>query len=239
MLDTLFRLAAAPLLIAQAIAVRRRAQSLPEAAGPRHGTLGNGPPLRLRIIGDSSAAGVGATTQAEALAGQLATLLAETFTVTWTLDAITGATTASTLTRLSDSPPEPTDVIVIALGVNDVTRLIPRKTWLRRQHRLLARLHSLYQPHHIYLSGMPPLAHFPLLPNPLRWTLARHARVLETTQKALLEPFPDTTIVPFVLDPNPQYMAADGFHPAPPLYTLWAKEMASRIRSDWPSCQTR
>ena len=43
--------------------MRKRALRLPEATGPRSGVSANAPlaPLRLLIIGDSAAAGVGAT----------------------------------------------------------------------------------------------------------------------------------------------------------------------------------
>ena len=234
MLDVAARLALSPVLIAQAIAVRRRAQSLPEAAGPRQGTIGSGPPLRLRIIGDSSAAGVGVEDQRDALAGQLAGMLARDFRVTWQLDAITGATTRSTLQRLVAHAPDPADVIVTALGVNDVTRQVPARVWLRQQRALRARLHTIHAPRLIYITGMAPMEHFPLLPNPLRWTLARHARKLETALSRDLSGQPGLIHVPFSVDPAPDLMAQDGFHPSARLYTLWAKEMASRIISDWP-----
>ena len=234
MIDTFARAVLSPLLITQALRVRRTAQSLPEAAGPRKGRLGKGPPLRLAIIGDSSAAGVGVTHQSEALSGQLTHMLAGQFTVTWQLDALTGATTRSTITRLTPAARTPLDVIVIGLGVNDVTRLIPARTWITQQKALIDLLNTLYQPKQIYFSGMPPMGHFPLLPQPLRWTLGRHASKLENHRIAYLATRPNCTHVPFDLPLQPEMMASDGFHPAAPTYTLWAKEMASRIISDWP-----
>jgi lysophospholipase L1-like esterase len=235
MLDTCTRIALSPLLTYQALRVRRTAQSLPEARGPRSGTFGTGPALRLAIIGDSSAAGVGVDHQSQALAGQLTDLLGVRFDVSWHLDALTGATTRSTLHRLAQAQPKPLDVIVTALGTNDVTRLIPARLW-RHQHRaLLDRLRDLYQPRHIYLAGFPPIDRFPLLPEPLRWTLGRHARKLESQLLADVHGRCDITYVPFDLDPDPALMALDGFHPSARLYHLWAKEMASRIISDWPS----
>lgn len=234
MRDLAARLALSPLLVAQALAVRRRAQRLPEASGPRQGTIGEGPPLRLRIIGDSSAAGVGAKTQEEALAGRTVAVLSEHFEVSWVLDALTGATTASTLARLEEARPAPADLVITALGVNDVTRLVPPARWLARQQALQARIRSLYGPRQIYICGVPPLGAFPLLPNPLRWVLARQGAALEALMVAHAAATPGLTHMPFNLDPRPEYMASDGFHPSPLLYRLWGKEMASRIISDWP-----
>ena len=55
-----------PVLLAQGHYVRRVTPRLPEPEGLRQGVEGSGPPLRLLILGDSSAAGVGVATQAEA-----------------------------------------------------------------------------------------------------------------------------------------------------------------------------
>lgn len=238
MFDTALRLMLAPLLIAQGLTVRRTAQSLPEATGPRAGTTGTGPPLRLAIIGDSSGAGVGAAHQNDALSGQLSHMLGANFTVTWHLNARTGATTRSTLDTLSTAEPAEFDIVLTALGVNDVTRLVPAQTWVRQQLTLLDRIETLYAPRQIYLSGMPPLGRFPLLPQPLRWTLGRHAQKLETARIAALKDRPGCTHVPFSLSIDPALMASDGFHPGPDIYHLWGKEMASRITSDWPKFST-
>ncbi len=64
------KLMLAPLLVAQAVATRRRAPLLPEAQGRARRRVGGGADaLRLLIAGDSSAAGVGVARQDQALAG--------------------------------------------------------------------------------------------------------------------------------------------------------------------------
>jgi lysophospholipase L1-like esterase len=239
MLDLAARLALAPLLAAQALHLRRHALRLPEAEGPRHGTcpdqpVGGRPALSLLIIGDSSAAGVGAPHQSQALAGQLVQRLAPHFTLSWRLEARTGATTRSTLQRLEAATPRPTDIIVTALGVNDATRMVPRPLWLAQQRRLLQRLTTLYTPRAIYMSGMPPLGAFPLLPQPLRWTLGRQALRYESGLSNLLQTTARAHHMPFDVTLSPEYIARDGLHPSPALYAVWAEKMASRILSDWP-----
>ena len=234
MLDTAARLALSPLLIAQALRIRRIAQSLPEPPGPRAGRTGTGPRLRLAIVGDSSAAGVGAASQAEALSGQLVAALAPQFEVDWQLEALTGATTRSTLARLHSAAPWRADIVLVVLGVNDVTRLVPAALWVRQQEALLARLSALHGPRRFYLSGMPPIALFPLLPQPLRWTLGRHAAKLERARLRWLATRADCTHLPAEFPPDPALMSSDGFHPSASLYALWGRETASRMLSDWP-----
>ncbi len=83
MLDRLLLVALAPILLWQGRKVRQSTLRLPEAAGARAGHVGQGQTLRVLLLGDSSAAGVGATTQERALAGQLAEQLSAHYQVTW------------------------------------------------------------------------------------------------------------------------------------------------------------
>lgn len=224
-----------PVLLVQALLLRKRALRLPEASGPRHGSTGNGPPLRLLIVGDSSAAGVGVAHQNDALAGQLARALGAQVTVTWQLIAGTGATTATTLARLKNDPPGRADIVLAVLGVNDVTRGGPMASWIGTHRRLRALLRQQTQAKHLYISEIPPLGGFPLLPHPLRWLLGRRATRFDTALRADLAAEPDSSyiLLPDTLDPAD--MASDGFHPGPLIYAAWAKEIARRILSDGPT----
>ena len=95
----MLKLALAPILIAQGLWTRARVPVLPEAAGPRKGVVGHGPSLRLLIVGDSSAAGVGVARQEQALAGHLSRELAAQAQarVQWQLVARSGITSAQAL----------------------------------------------------------------------------------------------------------------------------------------------
>ncbi len=232
--DTLATAVLSPVLLAQAINLRKRALRLPEAAGPRKVTQGVGPPLRILIIGDSSAAGVGAHTQDDALAGQLSAALAPHHTVHWQLIAATGATTKTTLAGLTTEALPNVDVVVVVLGVNDVTRGGPKGSWLRTHAKLRTLLRSKTGARHLYFSEIPPLGQFPLLPNPLRWLLGRRAVRFDAALRNVLRLEPDTSYVhlPDTLDASD--MAEDGFHPSPVIYSVWAKEMARQILSDGP-----
>jgi lysophospholipase L1-like esterase len=119
----------------QALITKRRVPKLLEPPGLRSGVAGDGPKLRLLIIGDSAAAGVGVSHQDKALSGQLVSQLAEHFRVTWRLEAISGATTTSTLASLPQLDDRKYDVVVTSLGVNDVTSSIGCREWLDSQQK--------------------------------------------------------------------------------------------------------
>jgi len=222
------RLALSPILIAQAIRVRRRAIVLPEPTGPRRGVAGSGPMLRLLIAGDSSAAGVGVAHQDLALSGQLVSALAPHFSVHWRLEAHTGDTTAQTLAKLSALTPEPVDVAVTALGVNDVTHQRPLRRWLAEQREISALLQDHWGVRAQWRSGVPPMGVFPLLPRPLRDVLgaqaARFDRALAgaSTGPVHYLPFDRSRL-------DPSMMAADGFHPGADVYAAWGQELGKLI----------
>jgi lysophospholipase L1-like esterase len=219
----------APLLLYQGRRVRKQVPLLPEPPSDRIGTKGTGPELRLLVVGDSAAAGVGAESQQEALLGQIVKGLASGFTVRWRLHAVTGATTASTIDRLQHIETSTCDVVVTSLGVNDVTAQVGRANWLNQQNSLRTKLVELFQPKLIVFSGFPPVHAFPALPQPLRWYLGRRSQELDRDLEREVNDVAGISYVPLDFAHGPQFMASDGFHPGPPAYTLWAKRVAEVI----------
>lgn len=219
-----------PLLLVQGRRVRRTVPTLPEPSGQRQGECGGGPALRLLIVGDSAAAGVGARTQDEALAGQLAVSLAPTFRVRWKLLAFTGATTGDMLDHLRREAATDYDAVLTSLGVNDVTGRHSIATWRRQQSELVALLTGRFHAAQILLSGLPPMHRFPALPQPLRWYVGSRARDFDRALEELAGRHARCEFLGLgheMMDVSA--MASDGFHPGPPIYAHWAQEAARRI----------
>lgn len=227
----------APLFLLQGRHVRRIALLLPEAAGPRRGTTGHGPPLRLLVVGDSAAAGVGVTDQNEALLGQTVAALAPHYTVHWQLIARTGATTAGTLKHLQKTPPAPFDVAVTSLGVNDVMARRPLPLWLEQQQELVTLLRTQCQVQRIVLSGLPPVHKFPALPQPLRWYVGSAVRRFDQALCTWAQTQPGCDYVNLNLDFDVSWLAPDNFHPGPPIYQHWGKAIAQQICA-WVNTET-
>src|SRR5450759_4979515 len=125
-----------PLLWLQGKYVRLVTPRLPEPPGAREGTTGQGPELRLLIAGDSAAAGVGASSQDEALSGRLLGYLRPHCTVKWRLVAVNGLDSLRLLKLLEETPAARFDVVVLSIGVNDVTSLRAPSQWLQWQGQL-------------------------------------------------------------------------------------------------------
>jgi lysophospholipase L1-like esterase len=224
----LYRTVLAPALLAQVFWVRRRVPRLPEPIGFRTGRWGTGPDLRLLIVGDSSAAGVGVSNQEKALSGRLVDHLSQERRVSWTLVAQTGATTEKLMTMLENVPPGRFDIAVTALGVNDITAEVPLAQWMERTRELHARLMDRFDVGRIIVSGLPPMAGFPSLPQPLRWYLGRQARLFDEALKTYLKERRRVEHLPMEFPNDVSLMASDGYHPGEEVYEIWARRIAER-----------
>lgn len=225
------KLALAPLLLAQALVTRRRAPVLPEPDGARQGQVGMGHALRLLIVGDSSAAGVGVRTQEEALAGHLSRTLAQRSgrCVHWQLAAKSGITTAQALELLQQSPPAPAEIAVAVLGVNDVIDQVPSHRAMQQRAALADWLHGHAGVRHVVFAPLPPVHRFPLLPQPLRHVMGRDALRHDAAVARWAATREDVSHVPIDYGLGPEHMAEDGFHPGEPVYRACGEALAIYI----------
>ncbi|MEM9350114.1 MAG: SGNH/GDSL hydrolase family protein [Pseudomonadota bacterium] len=222
-------LSLAPIIIPQALWTVARAERLLEAPGNRSGVLGNGPVRRLLILGDSSAAGVGAAHQSEALSGRLAAELAQHFTTHWKLAARSGATVSSTLKLLEAIPPEKIDFVIIALGVNDTKNAVSLKRWQRGYRTLLTTIANKFDTPAVCVSGVPPLGEFPVLPTPLNSIIGDRAALFDAHLGEISREFSNATHLPMDFPPDPESLASDGFHPGPAICAEWARRAAAEF----------
>lgn len=221
-----------PVLIGQALYLRAYALKLPEPPGARQGEIGAGPLLRLLVIGDSSAAGVGVPTQDQALLGLISHRLAQVATVRYRLVARTGAKTGEVLGWLNNMPDPAYDVVVLAMGVNDVTKGVSLRRWLRQKAELIDRFTGDFSARHVVVSGLPPIHQFPLLPQPLRWVLGRQAMRFDRHLRALVASRPQCHSVRVNVALGLHNMSPDGFHPGPEVYAAWADAICASLLAD-------
>ena len=226
------KLVLAPVLVAQAVATRRRAPSLPEAAGAREGRLGDGAgALRLLIAGDSSAAGVGVAHQDQALAGYLSRALHRELArpVQWKLHARSGYTTQQVFALLQEQPQPAADVAVVVTGVNDVIEQVPLRRALAQRAALADWLLGERGVAHVVFAPLPPVERFPLLPRPLRGVMGADARRHDEAVARWAATRRDVSHAVIEVELVPDAMARDGFHPGEPVYRACGEALAAHI----------
>ena len=224
-----------PLSAVQGLWLRRTAPRMPEAPGERYGQVGHGETLRLLAMGDSIIVGVGLKAISHALPVQFATALAQIrgCRVEWQLEARNGANISdlrNTISRLDDK--QPADVILISIGVNDVTGLISQRNWQSQLEALADDLKKKWPDSRVIFTGLPPMGEFPLPPQPLRFTLGFRAAALDHIAAELLKNQAGILHVPTSIHPDHQRFCKDGFHPARESCEFWAIELAQRIEAD-------
>ncbi len=225
------KLALGPLLLAQGYWTRRRTPRLPEAEGPREGVAGEGEPLRLLIVGDSSAAGVGVQHQRQALAGHLPRRLAQLTRrqVHWQLVARTGITSMQALDLVKTWEPAPAEIALVVLGVNDVVEQVPVARALAARQALADWLVEFAEVSHVAFAALPPMDQFPALPFPLRAVIGADARRHDEALAAWAAGCVDVSHILLGLSLQREHMAEDGFHPGHIGYRLCGEALAEQL----------
>ncbi len=216
----------APLLFPQSRVVLSHLPTLPEASGQRYGKIAGADPLRLLVFGDSTAAGVGAATQKEALAGNLARGLHERFDrgVHWQVHARSGVTSGELRSFfLPVATTEQYDVVFLTIGVNDVMHLRRKRQFVHDLTEILDTLRAASPEAWIIVPGVPRMERFDSLPDPLGSILGARAHRINRGARQVIEgryrvvhtkPWPIGT---------PGFFARDDFHPSATGYAAWSR----------------
>jgi lysophospholipase L1-like esterase len=222
-----------PLLWLQGRYVRKHTPRLPGASGPTHGIIpAAGAPLHLLVVGESTVAGVGAPDHARALTGQIASALAHRTerTVHWNAVGKIGATVDVARKRLLPAiPSRPVDCSVLAFGVNDVLQFHTPARWNRDLVQLIHDLRQRVGPAPIVLAAVPPMGHFPALPQPLRWVLGMRATALARTAQRIAPTLPSVGYSATHGSMTAEMFCADRFHPSVEGYRQWGALIADSM----------
>jgi lysophospholipase L1-like esterase len=183
---------------------------------------GSGRPVRITWLGDSTAAGVGASAPDRALPRQVAALLDRP--VDLTVLAVSGDRVADVRdAQVPDVPSNP-DAIVISVGVNDVVHLTRRDDFARRYREVLDGL----PPAPVVLLGVPDLGSVSRFLQPLRFIAGVRGGTLDAVIADLSRDrslgyvdIAGETGPAFRDDPG-RYFSADEYHPSDDGYGLWA-----------------
>jgi lysophospholipase L1-like esterase len=189
---------------------------------------------RVVWLGDSTAAGVGASTSASALPSQVADGAGGSG-VSVAVLAVSGARVADVLT---DQAPKVAglrpDLVLISVGANDTIHLTGRGAFRHTYEELLRALPPGVP---VVLLGVPDMGAIPRFAQPLRavagWrgrNLDAEVRWVATRTGAVYADIAGPTGPSFRQHPD-RYFAADDFHPSDAGYGLWAEAVLKVLRN--------
>jgi lysophospholipase L1-like esterase len=185
-------------------------------------------PVRIAWLGDSTAAGVGASSADQALPRQVARGLGRL--VELRVLARSGARIADVVNeqapKLAGLPAEEQpDIILVSVGSNDVTHLTSNNTFRSLYLGLLDKLPKRADK---ILLGVPDLGSAPRLAQPLRWIAGVRGGTLDSVVENMRDHGADYVNIADFTGPEfgahpDRYFAADEFHPNDAGYGLWAR----------------
>jgi lysophospholipase L1-like esterase len=217
-----------PLLYLQGRYTRWKVGVLPDASGPTTGRIGEGEAVKLFVIGESTVAGLGASTHEHALAGQFAKNLSKKIgrTVEWTVVGRSGVTARQTIDELLPKMPDTRfEYILVGLGGNDVLKLSTPARWRRDMEELLTRLRQKHPDAVIFLSNCPMVCLSPAIPNPLRAILWELSKLHNDNVRELTSQMDRVFYYPQPSGITLEGFFADGIHPSERGYSDWAAAM--------------
>lgn len=223
-----------PLYLLQGRRLKRSIPRLPEVPEPRHGRFdGQRPSLSLLAVGESPLAGVGLDSAEETVIARTAATLARDNrrAVKWTIVARGGVTVADTIAGLLPGVRSTeVDLVLIGLGVNDCLQLTGARRWQTGLEDLLDGLNERCRPRLIVMAGVPPMQHFPALPQPLAGMLGLRARMLDIASAHVASSRKGVVHVPMAFDGRSQELFCDdGFHPSAHGHQQWAEQLVEVI----------
>jgi lysophospholipase L1-like esterase len=238
--------AAAGLLVSQALLVRTRTFLGAADAPPASADLGDPDalPVRLLVLGDSTGAGVGATSTATTVGGWLGQALATAgHAVRLRGYAVSGArcrdledqvdhALAALAADRADDPAAPT-LSVVLIGTNDATHLTGLGTVYRDTAAAVDRL--VDEGFAVVLGSCPDLRAARAIPLPLRAVMAVRGRAVAAVQRRAAERVGGTVVdlaaeTGVVFRRDRSTLAADDFHPSDRGYAVWADALLPALR---------
>jgi len=205
----------APIVLPQSVALRRRTPALDDPPGPRSGGAGE---RHVRVVGDSTAVGMGVADLAEALPARLADRL----DACWSVAGRSGWTAPEVLRDFAADAAAEADVLVLLVGWNDALQLRSPRTFERALDALVAGARAA----RVVVVAPPRFGGYPVLPRPLRAALGsvvagltRRAERVAAARDAVFVPGFDGADV-----------ARDGFHPDAAGYDAMAARIAAALR---------
>lgn len=194
------------------------------SAEPR--TFGAGPPLKYVVMGDSTGAGQGAPYD-QGIAVRTAEWLGKSQQVTLVNVSVSGARTKDVLdSQVLKAASERPDVVLIALGANDVTHLTGKGSVRRDLNTILTGLIESNCDTKIVLTGSPDVGAARAFAQPLRFVAGARTAYLNPVfqdvaiaRKVTFAPVAEKTGQAFRKDPT--LLASDRFHPNERGYATW------------------
>ncbi len=229
---------ALPIYIWQGIGVRLRTERLPPPDGRKSGDFsGSGEPIRLLVLGDSSAVGIGVDKTEDNLGSHLARMLSGRSgrPVTWRTAGFNSATSGQIRDHVVPNlARENWTHIALSIGTNDVKNFHTLSRFKREFGGLIYALAARFPDARIFWSSALDMRKVPALPHPMNGLLEIRAQAFNQLGERLCAER-GAVAVPRLPEIESEGFSKDGFHASAAGYKSWAGHLTDHMLDGEPN----
>lgn len=185
----------------------------------------------ILIIGESTAAGVGASTQEKTFASHIYHQSDKAFNI-YNLgkNGLKAGRLKRLLAHAKQEIPEKFEIAIILIGANDCFKFTPPRRFSHQLKEFIELLQNKKSVQQVILLSIAPVQHFPSIPGIMRFFLGMHRSILTRELKSLQKIIPGLDFNNFKFEKSSEFLASDGIHPSDKGYELMAKETIKSIQ---------
>ncbi len=201
-----------PFLVYQAKQIRKSSPSLPSQSSLL--TLGHGE-NHILLLGESTVAGVGASSPAHTLAGNFHRLLGESYQIE-TIGK-KGLRVKEALSLFYQHRQEQTRKfkgVILFLGANDCFLLTSPDAFKKEVETLIHQIQQATSSEWIYLAAIPPVHLFPAFSKRMKAFLQVQRSYLQSKLEKIAHNHPNVIYHGIPMDLQPEFFSADRIHPS-------------------------
>lgn len=201
-----------PFLVYQAKKVRKSSPKLPSQSSLL--TLGQGE-KHVVLLGESTVAGVGASSESTTLAGNFSRIFGETYQIeTIGKKGLRVKEAFSLYLRHKKSRSKKSEGVILFLGANDCFLLTSPQVFKKELESLIQQIRVDTNAEWIYLAAIPPVHLFPAFSEQMRSFLSKQRAYLQREMEDIASNYPKVIYHSIPMDLQPEFFSADGVHPS-------------------------
>ena len=167
------------------------------------------------LLGESTVAGVGASSASTTLAGNFFRILGDTYQIeTIGKKGLRVKEAFSLYLEHKKLRSRKSEGVILFLGANDCFLLTSPQVFRRELNSLIQQIQVATDTEWIYLAAIPPVHLFPAFSEQIRSFLYRQREYLQREMEAIAARIPQVIFHQIPMDLQPEFFSEDGVHPS-------------------------
>jgi lysophospholipase L1-like esterase len=167
------------------------------------------------LLGESTVAGVGASSESTTLAGNFSRIFGESYQIeTIGKKGLQVKEAFSLYLRHKKSRSKKSEGVILFLGANDCFLLTSPQVFKKELESLIQQIQVATDADWIYLAAIPPVHLFPAFSEQMRSFLSKQRAYLQREMEDIASNEHKVIYHPIPMDLQPEFFSADGVHPS-------------------------